>query len=43
LLLGTNFKNCFIFTNLKMRENIIIKYNFSPFFMNVLNFFNVID
>jgi len=42
LLLGTNFKKCFIFTKLKLRENIMMEYNFSPVFYNmtVLKIFN---
>jgi len=40
--LGTNFKNCFTFIKkLKMRENIVIGFNFSPvFYMTVLKCFS---
>jgi len=42
LLLGTDFKNCFAYNKkLKMGENIMNKYNFSPvLYMTMLKIFN---
>jgi len=39
-LLGTNSKNCFILTKLKIQENIMIEYDFSPvFYITALKIF----